>query len=54
MNPIDWVIICVIAVLLVFAVWQVVRRKNGKCGCCCGGCNGECGGKVKNKTRKKV
>ncbi|MBQ6053518.1 MAG: FeoB-associated Cys-rich membrane protein [Clostridia bacterium] len=46
----DWIIIAVVVLFLAFAVWQVVRRKKGKCSGCCGGCNGQCGKPVKKKT----
>ncbi len=54
MSDMEWIILGVIALWAVIAVvWQVRRRRAGKCCCGCSGCGNKsaCGGK---KHKKKL
>ena len=54
MKPID-VIILIIAVAVVGGViaWQIIRKKQGKSGCCdCSSCSGGCASCPSRKTEK--
>lgn len=48
MKPIDIIIlIAAVAIVIGVIVWQIIRRKQGKVGCCdsssCSACSGRCG-----------
>ena len=41
MNPIDFLLLAIVAVIVFFAVRRTVRvRRSGGCGCGCPGCTG--------------
>ena len=47
MNPADWIVLGIVAVLLVLAVVATKKHFGGKGGCCgcsggCAGCSGSC------------
>lgn len=47
MNPADWIVLVIVAVLLVLAVLATRKHFGGKGGCCgcsggCAGCSGSC------------
>ncbi|WP_294458052.1 heavy-metal-associated domain-containing protein [Allofournierella sp.] len=47
MNPADWIVLAIVAVLLVLAILATKKHFGGKGGCCgcsggCAGCSGSC------------
>lgn len=47
MNPADWIVLAIVAVLLVLAIVATKKHFGGKGGCCgcsggCAGCSGSC------------
>lgn len=47
MNPADWIVLAIVAVLLISALLATKKRFSGKGGCCgcsggCAGCSGSC------------
>ena len=56
MSNMEWIILGVIALWAVIAVvWQVRRRRAGKCCCGCSGCGNKraCGGNCGGKKHKE-
>ena len=48
MNPADIIIVIILAALVGFIIWRMIRRRKsgkGSCSCGCGGCSTPCGSK---------